>query len=169
MGLGEFRARHQDHPVVTQLADGEVGLVVESGSHADCHIDALLDEIDLAVDAFEFDPDAGVGLHEGGEDAGQHIVGEAGRTGDPQRTMGLRFGAGDQGFRLLGADDHRLAMAIELTAQIGHLEFASRAFEEPDAQPALEPRHMLRELGLGHIEGPGGGRKPPWFTTLAKK
>ncbi|MNG93720.1 hypothetical protein D3C79_526950 [compost metagenome] len=77
-------------------------------------------------------------------------------AGEPQHATRLALGRFNHGLSGLGLHQHGPAASIVGLSQLGDLEAAGRALDQPYPEPLLQQGDAAAELGLGHAKRPAG-------------
>ncbi len=97
---------------------------------------------------------------EGGQGCADQPIGIHG-TADPHQALGLGRQPRHHLFDRFGFGQRRAGVAIDVLADVGDLEPAGRALQEPHAQLVLQGRHPPADPRLGQSQGPRSGREAP--------
>ncbi len=163
-----LRARDRPEPRGAEAGGGEV-LHVGRGADPERHVEALLDEIDLARGEDDGDLDLGVGAAVVGHEVGQEGLAEGVIGGDPERARHHVELGGGRMVRLVGqADDIGAAGRVGAT-DVGHHERPGGAAGQLDPQLLLEVGEPAAHGLLGDPEHPrGAADDASYFTGLAR-
>src|ERR687891_816696 len=114
-------------------------------AHAECDVDALLEQIDFAIVQHDIEAQIWV-LGEEGRDRRHYAKpGERDTRADPEHARETDALATRLEFGVLGRFDCAFRSLIEPLAGLRGVQAVRRANEQPDAEPGLELRNSLRD------------------------
>jgi hypothetical protein len=153
------RRRHQHAPRRCQKPRDQAG--IGQHSHAQRHVETLLDRVDDAVVQRQFNPQLGILRHERGQQRPQMQHAEGDRRVDPQHAARLVVQARHPRLGLLHKRQDIGAAFIVGAPRLGRAHPPCGAVQQPRAQPMFQFHHRLAHGGTGQTQrAPGLGIAP---------
>ena len=145
-------------------ADVEAGVVDREHDEAglELRLAHLLGHL-RRVEADEPEPHVGVAAPEVGGEVGDQVGRGGAEHPEAERAAAQVAHLGDRVARAIEVGEHPLRLGPEAAARLGEHEPAAGAGEEGDPELRLELPHLLRDRGLGQVEGARGGAEGAVF------
>ena len=146
-GARKIGGRAHDAPANARDLAGRQSRIRQH-AHAQRDVDALADEVDIAVVEDELDLELRMLGEEAAELRHDLQAGERHSRADPQPADKPGAGAARGELRLVGVRDRELRALVEYLPCLGRAEAAGRTQQQRDAEPLFELRHHLGDGGL---------------------
>ena len=155
------------HPQPPHMADrprrqGGIG----QRADAQCHIDALVDQVEVAVAQHQLDLHAVMGVEEARDDRRDVAAAELHRRGDAQQALHRRVGR-TRG-RGLVVGDQRPRPVVERAAGLAGRQPARRAIDQAEADAVLERSQRARDGGRRAAQAGAARTRLPSSTMRTK-
>jgi hypothetical protein len=148
-----IRAGAEDPAGRSQSAGDKRGVPQLSG--AERQVDALLDQVDVAVAQHQFDLGLVVAPQERLDPVAETAAAEGGRRGNPQGARGDRPGLVDQSVGRVELDQALAALRVIGPADLGQGQLAGGPVEQTHAQSRLQTADLAADAALGQPQGLG--------------
>ena len=155
MTLQVVRRRGEQPPRLGQAANGDLRVRFDP-TRANGHVDAVLDDVEIAVRRDDLDADSWVPFAEGGKERCQMQKAEGERRLDTKEPDWIARGLADARFRFFHAAEDVAAALAEDLALAGEGELSGGSMNETDVEPLLE--HHQVSAGCRHRHSERLGR-----------